>query len=153
MRAALLTLALGCLLSADASDAATYRVDDSASQTQGGPFRMKWVNSGAGSRRMGSELEGQLIVLVRLDTSPFLNRSGRIYVALDDVGIGPVKASWTSRGRLQAGEVREGQRTLVYAGPIRERTLEDHWILTIQTDGDRYSGQRQLNFRFDIDLD
>lgn len=102
---------------------------------------------------MASELEGQLAVLVRLDTSPFLNRSGRIYLVLDDAGIGPVKASWTSRGRLQAGEAREGQRTLVYAGPIRERLIEDQWIVTIQTDGDRYSGQRQLNFRFEIDID
>lgn len=153
MRATLTAWALAGLLHASAACAATYRVDDSASQTQGSAVRMKWANHERSSRRMASELEGQLAVLVRLDTSPFLNRSGRIYLVLDDAGIGPVKASWTSRGRLQAGEAREGQRTLVYAGPIRERLIEDQWIVTIQTDGDRYSGQRQLNFRFEIDID
>lgn len=152
MKAPLCALALLAWHSLNAH-AATYRIDDSASIPRDSTVAMTWSGSERHTRRATSQLEGQFSVLLRLDTSPFVQRSGRLYLVLDDAGIGPVKARWTTLGRLQSGVVQAGQRTLVYSGTIAERQIEDRLVLTVQTDAAHYSGLRQLNFRFEIDLD
>jgi hypothetical protein len=50
------------------------------------------------------------------------------------------------------GELRSGERTLIYAGPIQTDTLEDTLRLAIQADGRKLRRDEQLAFAFEIDL-
>jgi hypothetical protein len=132
--------------------AATFAVDDSTSYTHDANTAMKWKLV-APSRRLGSLVEGATLVTVRLNLMPWANKSGKIYMALGKQAIGPVKATWTTQGRLLAGQLNSGDRTLVYAGPIRTAILEDTIALTIETDGQRLVSAQRLQFYFEIDLD
>ena len=132
--------------------AATFAVDDSTSYTHDANTAMKWKLV-APSRRLGSTVEGATLVTVRLNLIPWANKNGKIYMALGKQAIGPVKASWTTQGRLLAGQLNSGDRTLVYAGPIRTAILEDTIALTIETDGQRLVSAQRLQFYFEIDVD
>lgn len=131
------------------AQAQAVRIDDSSSQVLSGLVRMKWENPAPGS---GDMLVGQVTVLVRLDTSPFKGRSGRIYHVLGRQAT-PVEASWTARGPLLPGAVSEGERTLVYAGPITTDLIEDTFVLTIRADGNLLSRPEQLEFSFEFEAE
>lgn len=135
-----------------AATAATFAVDDSTSYTHDANTAMKWKLV-APSRRLGSLVEGATLVTVRLNLMPWANKNGKIYMALGKQAIGPVKATWTTQGRLLAGQLNSGDRTLVYAGPIRTAILEDTITLTIETDGQRLVSAQRLQFTFEIDVD
>ena len=120
------------------SDAATFRVDDSASIPQESTARLKWRQLVPG-RRPDSTLEGTLAVAVRLNLAPWINRNGRLFLVLPEQPIGTARASWTTQGRLLAGQLVSGQRALVYAGPITTPMLEETLALAIEADGDRMS--------------
>ena len=132
--------------------AATFAVDDSTSYTHDANTAMKWkfVNS---DRRMSSAVEGSTLVTVRLNLKQWANKTGKVYMALAKQPIGPVKASWTTQGRLLAGQLISGNRTLVYAGSIRSAILEDTIALTMETDGQRLVASQRLQFYFEIDVD
>ena len=130
---------------------ATFAVDDSTSYTHDASTAMKWKLSP--SRRAGSAVEGVTIVTVRLNLKPWANKSGKIYMALAKQAIGPVKAAWTTQGRLLAGQLVSGERTLVYAGPIKSTVLEDTIALTLEADGQRLAAAQRLQFYFEIDID
>jgi hypothetical protein len=147
----LLVLALACCGSA-AVAAETFRVDDSGSQVQGGSVRMKWDDP-VPRAGLQSGLSGQTTVFVRLNVSPWQGRQGRIYMRLPVPASGPLTVTWTTRGILQAGAVRAGERALVYAGPIPSGLLEDTMRLQIQADGRRLTRAEQLDFSFEIDVE
>ncbi len=132
--------------------AATFAVDDLSSYTHDANTAMKWKFMGA-DRRPGSAVEGATMVTVRLNLMPWANKTGKVYMALAKQPIGPVKAAWTTQGRLLAGQLISGNRTLVYAGPIRSAILEDTIILTLETDGQRLVSAQRLQFYFEIDVD
>jgi hypothetical protein len=87
---------------------------------------------------------------VRLDTSPWNGRRGRIYHQLSRQG-NPVTVSWTTRGPLLPGEVRDGERTLVYTGLVSTDLLEDTFLLTITANADQLSRLDQLEFSFEFE--
>ena len=150
----LLTVALliaACCASPVAS-AQAYPVDDAGSQVLGGNVRMKW-DSVLPRPGQPSTMTGRMTVLVRLDVSPWRGRSGRIYKKLAPQPSGPVLAQWTSRGVLLPGQLRDGERTLIYSGPIVADRLEDTLMVTLQADGDRLPDQSQLSFTFEIELE
>lgn len=144
-RLAILTLLLA--LAAPSARAETLRVDDSASQVLSGLVRMNWENPAPGR---GDAVVGQVTVLVRLDTSPFRGRSGRLYHVLDRQAT-PVEASWTARGPLLPGTLHDGERALVYAGPITTDRIEDTFVLTLRADGNLLSRPEQLRFHFEFE--
>jgi len=148
LAAAMVTGLLACLSAA----AATYKVDDSASQVLGNSVRMKWdsVVPQAGQR---ATVSGEITVLVRLNVSQWQGRQGRIYIALPAQPTGPVTATWTTKGRLLPGVLRAGERTLVYAGPIQADLIEDTLRLIIQADGQKLMRTEQLHFSFEIDVE
>ena len=146
------SLAITMLLCAAATTAQAQqavRMDDSSSQVMSGLVRMKWEDPAPGRSDM---LVGQLTVLVRLDTSPFKGRSGRIYHALGRQAT-PVEASWTTRGPLLPGAVREGERALVYAGLITTDMIEDTFVLTLRADASLLSRPEQLEFHFEFEAE
>jgi hypothetical protein len=145
-------LALTGLLACLPAAAATYKVDDSASQVLGNNVRMKWdsVVPQAGRR---STVSGEITVLVRLDVTQWQGRQGRIYMTLPAQPAGQVTATWTTQGRLLPGVLRAGERTLVYTGPIQAGLVEDTLRLLIQADGRKLVRPEQLIFSFEIDVE
>lgn len=137
------------MLSAGAARAQAVRLDDSASQVLTGLVRMQWEDPAPGRSDM---LVGQVTVLVRIDTSELRGRSGRIFHVLGRQAT-PVEASWTARGPLLPGQLKDGERALVYAGPISTDLLEDTFVLTLRADANLLSRPEQLEFHFEFEAD
>lgn len=144
-------LAGGLLAAATIPAAAqTYRVDDSRSQVLSPSLRLK-PDAPLARGSVPWRLSGDTAVRVVLDTSPWKGtQQARIYLELGGQP-GTVAASWTTQGRLLAGTVQAGERTLVYAGPILDDMLEDTLRIRIQADGRRLSRPEQLGFTFEIE--
>ena len=150
MRIAGALLALSLATTAFATT--TYRVDDSLTLPHESNQAMKW-RSLAPNRTAGNAVEGTSVITIRLDTAPWMNRMGKIYMALAEQPIGQVTAEWTTQGRLLPGQLISGNRTLVYSGPIKANTLEDTIALKITADGRRLVSAQRLQFYFEIDVD
>ncbi|MBW8824227.1 MAG: hypothetical protein JF567_08390 [Xanthomonadales bacterium] len=133
--------------------AGTYRVDDSASQVLSSNVEMKWhpMQAAPAQRNIAT---GNLTVIVRLDVAKWAGHPGRIYMRMPASAVIPTITTWTSRGTLLPGTLRDGERTLVYAGPIPvSGRIEDTLMLTIQADARRLSRPEQLQYNFEIDVD
>ena len=131
---------------------ATYLVDDGASAPQESTALLRWRQP-APSRSNDNSLLGGMTVVVRLNLAPWINHSGRVFLALPEQGTTAVKVSWTTLGRLQPGALTPGNRTLVFAGPITTPILEETLTLQIEADGSRLPGTQRLKFHFEIDVD
>ncbi len=147
-----IALAMSLLTAALPAIAATYPVDDSASQVLDSTLRMRWdsVTPQPGAQ---TGVTGITTVLVRLDVAPWKGRQGRIYLVLPAQPAGAISASWTARGPLLPGALRSGERTLVYAGVLESERIEDTLRLVIQADGRKLVRSEQLRFSFEIDLE
>lgn len=132
--------------------AQTYPVDDSSSEVVGGNVRMRW-DQGAPQPGQRPTVSGEVTVLVRLNVSAWQGRQGRIYMSLPAQPSGPVHVSWSTRGRLLPGVMRDGERSLVYAGPIQTAVIEDTQRLLIRADGGKLVRSEQLKFSFEIDVE
>jgi hypothetical protein len=140
------------LLAVTASHAATFRVDDSLTLPNETSTPMKW-RSLAPNRSVGHAIEGSSVITIRLNTAPWLNKTGRIYMGLPEQPVGQVVAEWSTQGRLLPGQLASGNRTLVFAGPIRASLIEDTIVLRLQADGRRLVAPQRLQFFFEIDVD
>jgi hypothetical protein len=143
--------ALAVLLS-PAAISATFRVDDSASIPNETNVTMRWKSANP-NRFTGNTVEAGILITLRLNVAPWRNRTGKIYMALPQQPIGMVNVEWTTQGRLLPGKLISGERTLVYAGPIRSGTLEDTFAVKVETDGKRLASPQRLQFHFEIDVD
>lgn len=131
--------------------AQSFKVDDSGSQVLGGTLRLKPQTP---VRRDNLSLvSGEAVVLARLNVAPWQGRQARIYMLLPPQPAGQIVASWSTQGRLMPGQLRSGERTLVYAGPIETGLIEDTLRLQVQADGSRLARDEQLAFSFEIDLE
>lgn len=151
VRCACLVLAL-LLAQAAPVFAATYIVDDTSTIPYETNLVSRW-RQGATGRQLGNDIEAAALVTVRLNVAPWLNRNGRIYLALPQQPIGVVTVDWATQGRLLPGTLRSGERTLVYTGPIRTPVIEDNFQLKVVADGRRVALTQRLQFRFEIDID
>jgi hypothetical protein len=137
-------------LSVGAYAANVFRVDDSGSQPVEAQAQMRWkslVPNGANA----NEVETTVRVNIKLDTSPWRGRRGRIYMALPPVPVGQLDVEWATQGRLQPGRLVSGGRGLVYQGPITTQILEDVMTVNIHGDGRRISTAQRLQFYFEIE--
>lgn len=148
----LLLVLLACLSWCGLASAQAERVDDSGSQVLGSTLKLRW-DEVAPRPGASATLSGTITVYVRLDVSPWRGRKARIYHVLPSQAGTSVTAAWTTRGVLLPGKMRDGERVLVYAGPIDADRIEDTFRLVIQADGNRLSRQEQLDFSFEIELD
>lgn len=130
---------------------APMRVDDTGTVVLNPYLEMKWLPKPGNS---GSRIvEAATRVSVQLNTTPFLGRSGRIYMVLPR-GTGPtVRATWTSGGKLLPGQVLSGERALVYRGAVRGPLLTDLLDLHLQVDSTRLIQPQALAFGFEIEVD
>ena len=143
---------VAALLAMASTQAATFRVDDSLTLPNETSTPMKW-RSLAPNRSVGHAIEGSSVLTIRLNTAPWLNKTGRIYMGLPEQPIGQVTAEWTTQGKLLPGQLASGNRTLVFAGPIRASLIEDTIVLRLQADGRRLVAPQRLQFFFEIDVD
>jgi hypothetical protein len=134
------------------TEAATFRVDDSATIPQESSATLRWRQL-APSRGGDNTVEGATTVQVRLNLAPWLRRSGRLFLVLPEQSMAQVSVNWTTQGRLLPGSLVSGQRALVYAGPIMTPLLDETLVRKIATDGTRLSSAHRLNFHFEIDID
>ena len=101
---------------------------------------------------MSDRIIGQFAVVVRLDVSAWQGRQARIYKRLPPQAGAPVTARWrSSRGVLLEGAVRDGERTLVYSGPITTPRIEDTLTVVLAADGGRATRAQTLDFGFEIE--
>jgi hypothetical protein len=145
-------IALLALFAATCAHAATFRVDDSLTLPNETSTTMKW-RSLAPNRVAGNAIEGSSVLTIRLNLAPWVNRNGKIYMGLPEQPIGQVTADWSTQGKLLPGQLISGNRTLVYAGPIRANLLEDTIVLRLTADGRRLAAPQRLQFFFEIDVD
>ncbi len=150
MGALIALMALGATWSADAT---TYIVDDSSTIPFESQVVTRWRNTTGANRQLSSEIEGGATVSIRLNLQPWLNRNGRIYLALPQQPVGVVNVEWATQGRLLPGKLQSGERTLVYAGPIRSGFIEDNFTVRVVADGRRVAATQRLQFHFEIDVD
>ena len=131
--------------------AETVVLDDSRSYTTPPDAQMQWLPL-RGSDRPGG-MEAWVRVNILIDTSPWVGRSGRIYMVLPRDQASTIEAQWTTDGRLLAGQLRSGERTMVYAGLIQGDTLSDQMVVRLRSGPDWQGQHRRLNFSFELDLD
>ncbi len=131
--------------------AATARIDDTGTSLES-ITRMYWRQL-APSRKVDNTMEGSAEVQVRLNLAPWAGRTGRIFMALPEQSMGPVRASWPAHGRFSAGSLISGQRALIYAGPITSPIMEGLLVLKLEVDGTRLQSIQRLSFHFEIDFD
>jgi hypothetical protein len=140
------------LLLAGSAQADTYPVDDSASQVLDSNVRMQWVAIAPG-RGSSPNVVGQTTVIVRLDVADWQGRNGRIFMLLPARPDGEIEATWTTRGRLQPGSMRSGERATVFAGPVTTDAIEDTLVIRITTNGEHLERVEALEFSFEIEVD
>lgn len=141
-----------CGLMSAAAWANPHRLDDSLSHTVPPNVQMQWLPLKSGQPFAGG-MEAWLRVNIRIDTRDWIGRSGRIYMVLPRDQASDIEAVWTTQGRLMAGRLVSGERTLVFAGTIPGATLEDQMQVRLRSNADWQSNSRRLNFHFELDVD
>jgi hypothetical protein len=145
------TLLAYCIiwLASGAAVARSVVIDDSGTLPYNAALAMRWQQ--LAPRGGNTQMVGTLQLQVRLTVSPWLRHTGRIYLVLPAQQPGSINAAWTTHGRLLAGQVSSGGRTLVYSGPITTPFIEDVVQLTITVDGRRMLASYPVNFHFEMD--
>ena len=132
------------------ASAATFLVDDSKSIVLDANVPLQWRSLSPSSG--DHTVHGVTRVQVRLDVTPWIGKFGRIYMALPAQPNGVVTAHWQSQGQLLSGQLKSGQRGLVWSGVVPQPQLDDVMTVTIQSDGRLLSTAQTLRFSFEIDL-
>ena len=133
------------------SPAKTITLDDSGSQALESNVNLRWQSAGPSRSGNGNLMVGSTTIRVRINVVPWLRRSGRIYLNLPAQQPGPITASWVTEGRLLPGQVRSGNRTLVYAGPLPAPFLEDVLRFQFSIDGSVVRRAFPVSYHFEMD--
>jgi hypothetical protein len=126
-------------------------IDDSGTFTRSPTVQLKW-STPPSRHTKDTAVTGATAVQVRLNLTPWLGHAGRIYLVLPAQPPGPIRAVWTSQGRLLPGQVISGNRTLVYSGAISTPYLEDVLQLSITADGREMQQTYTLDFHFEMEI-
>ncbi len=151
MRSALL-LGIALLAGSPAADAGT-KLDDSASPKQRIDVRTRWLHEGEGLNNperlnaLVAEIPG---LEVRLNTSAYLGKKGRIYLVMPNFVQGMrstsgMRVEWKARGNFLSGSASPGGRALVFDGTISRPMTGDTLDVVIHLDA-RYA---EAGIRFD----
>ena len=138
-----------------AAQSKTTTIDDSGTQALEPSVSLRWKTatpSRARSRR-DNLMVGRTTIRVRINVTPWLRRSGRIYLTLPAQQPGPITASWATQGRFMPGQVHSGTRMLLYAGPIAAPFMEDVMKFEFSVDGTLVQRPVPVTFHFEMDED
>lgn len=150
LRAGLLQMLLALAFATPAYSATVSRVDDSGTVVSQSVVPMRWRTLVPG-RAADNTVEAQVRVGIRLNLAPWLNQPVRLYMVLPSGTGSPVQARWRTQGRLLAGALRSGGRTLVYEGPVAAGVLEETIELSLETDGRDLVTPQTLQFYFEVE--
>ncbi|HEY2419165.1 MAG TPA: hypothetical protein VGH84_14670 [Steroidobacteraceae bacterium] len=139
-----------CIIWLAAAEAKTTVIDDSGTLPYNAALAMHWQPLGPRGAA-NNVLTGTVQLRVRLNVSPWLRHTGRVYLVLPAQQPGAMSASWTTQGRLLPGQLTTGGRALVYSGPITSPFIEDVVQLTIAVDARRMQQAYSVNFHFEMD--
>ncbi len=133
------------------TQAKTITIDDSGTQALEPTVIMRWKT--AAPPRSGDDnlLIGTTTIRVRINVTPWLRRSGRIYLSLPAQQPGPLRASWVAQNRFLPGTVQSGNRMLIYAGPITTPFLEDVLKFQFSVSGSVVRRAFPVTFHFEMD--
>jgi hypothetical protein len=112
---------------------------------------MRWKSTAPSRSGADNLMIGTTTIRVRINVTPWLRRSGRIYLDLPAQQPGPITASWITQGRFLPGQVRSGNRALVYAGPIASPFMEDVLKFQFSVDGTLIRHPFPVTFHFEMD--
>ena len=147
---------LACVLSiiwASAAQAKTITIDDSGTQALEPSVSMRWKTAAPSRSGDDNLMVGTTTIQVRLNVMPWLRHSGRIYLYLPAQQPGPLTASWITQGRFLPGQLRSGNRVLVYAGRISTPFLEEVLKFQFNVDGTLMRRAFPVTFHFEMDED
>jgi hypothetical protein len=147
---------LACVLSiiwASAAQAKTTTIDDSGTQALEPSVSMRWQTSTPPRKGRANLMVGTTTLRVRLNVTPWLRRTGRIYLDLPAQQPGPITTAWITQGRFMPGQVHSGNRVLIFTGPIATPFLEDVMKFQFCLDGSLISRAIPVTFRFEMDED
>ena len=148
------TFFLACALSiiwSATAPAKTTIIDDSGTQAVEPAVSLRWKNATPSHSGADNLMVGTTTIRVRINVTPWLRRSGRIYLNLPAQQPGPVNATWTTQGRLLPGQLHSGNRMLVYSGPITAPFMEDVLTFQFSVDGTLIRQTFPLTFHFEMD--
>ncbi len=145
---ALACAAASCWLPANA---ATYRIDDTGTVVGQPVTPMRWRQLVPG-RAGDNTVEGQLPVTVRLNLASWVGQRARIYMALAPTDGQQLVASWRTQGRLLPGQLRGGDRAVVFEGVVRDPFLTETLLLELTANGVLLERPQQLQFFFEIEV-
>jgi hypothetical protein len=132
------------------SKAATHAVDDSASVAHRPVLDMQWRTPAPGAQASHA-VDGRTLVSLSLDTRRWAGRHGRVFMVLAQQPLRCV-LSWTTQGRLVAGRLEPGQRTLVYEGLLPALPLTDTLVLQVTADGRELQAAQQLRIGYEVEV-
>jgi hypothetical protein len=147
---------LACALSIiwpPAAHAKTTTIDDSGTQALEPSVSMRWKTPTPSRSSGGNLMVGTTTLRVRLNVTPWLRRTGRIYLDLPAQQPGAISTSWITQGRFMPGQVHSGNRVLIYAGPISTPFLEDVMKFQFSVDGSLLPRPMPVTFHFEMDED
>ncbi len=139
-----------CIIWLAAAQARTTVIDDSGTLPYNAALAMHWQQL-APRGPASNVLVGTVQLRVRLNVSPWLRHTGRIYLVLPAQQPSGMRASWTTQGRLLPAQLTSGSRAIVYSGPITTPFIEDVVQLTITVDARHMQQGYSVNFRFEMD--
>lgn len=134
-----------------AASAKTVTLDDSGTEALEPGVSMHWQSPAPPRAGAADLLIGTTTIRVRINVLPWIRRSARIYLALPAQPPGPIGATWTTQGQLLSGQLRSGNRVLVYAGPITSGFIEDTLRFQFSVNAALISRPYPVSFHFEMD--
>ena len=151
-RAPALLLAAALALAGTVASAAIYRVDDTGTVVSQPITPMRWRQLVPG-RGADNTVEGHVTVAVRLNLGPWLGQRARLYLVLAPTEGGQqLQASWRTLGRLLPGQLRSGDRAVVFDGLVTQAFLQESLQLELTADGRTLEQAQPLRFHFEIEV-
>jgi hypothetical protein len=143
-----LTLTIFCCAPAQAN---SITIDDSGTQALDPAVSMRWKTATPARSAADNVMIGTTTIRVRINVTPWLKRSGRIYLSLPAQQPGPIRLSWITQGRFLPGQVQSGNRMLIYSGPITTPFMEDTLTLQFVVDGTLMRRAVPVTYHFEMD--
>jgi hypothetical protein len=143
--------ALPLVIISQAACAKTITLDDSGTQALEPGVALRWQSAIPPRAGAPDLLVGTTSIRVRINVLPWIRRSARIYLALPAQPPGPIGASWSTQGHLLPGQLRSGNRVLVYAGPITGGFIEDTLKFQFSVNAALIVRPCPVSFHFELD--
>ena len=133
------------------AEAKSIILDDSGTQALEPSVTMRWKSATPSRDGAQNLLIGTTTIRVRINVMLWVKRTGRIYLSLPAQAPGPISASWTTQGPLQAGQLQSGNRILVYSGPITTAFIEDVLRFQFTVNAALIGRPCPVSFHFELD--